>query len=775
MSVTQAAKVYNGNVKEKKGKLFLKIALQHIACAVLGTLFAIAGFNGEFSPFGVAFAASVPKNMTLSAAAGSLLGYFFSLDSVTALRYTSSLLALCVILSALKPFKQIRDNVFTPVAVGFVCVFVTGLAVAFSEKVTLTSLLLVFAESVTCGAAAYVFAKSRSALSLRGGLSVLTSKETTAIVISAALLLLSLNDFSLFGIYPVHIIAQFFVLVCAFYGREAGGTVVGVCTGITMSIGTSDIFLLAFYSFGGLLAGAFGTLGRIASFSAFVLSGIAVTSIAYSTVDLKATVIETALSGALFLIISFKFDDKLRRVFIPSLTSPVTDTVKNITIKKLHRASNMTAEICSSLTAVNDVLSKTEQHGVNDICKKTKEQVCGSCGLYDVCWGETFNETTLTFETLLDLKKNGIFLEYKTVPQKFASFCIRSENVSSNFNRLYSEYKIREKSQERIKEIYNLAAEQFVNVSGLLESLCDDLNEEMRFDMDVAARTRACACACGFEPTEATCIINNSEKMILEIGIKNPYDKTQLKNFGTQLNIIAARPFELPETENCGTYTKLVYKEKADYKIVSAGVCFNSNGEKYSGDSFTTFEDDKGYYYAVICDGMGTGTKAAVSSNLAVTLLEKLIKAGFGINSSINTLNTSLISKSGEECSVTLDLVVFDLFTGRTEFYKCGAANTLVKRNSKMHDICFSSLPLGIIKNTEVACGNGMLGVGDIIVMHSDGVRDEDTYLLRKEIKSFEGGNVRNFTTDVCETIRRAQPEKNDDMTVLTLAVTKNI
>lgn len=774
MSVKEAVKVYKSKTEKRKEKNIAKLIFRHVACAMFGALFSIAGFNADFSPFGVAFAASVPKNYMITAATGSVLGYFFTLDSVTALRYTAAVLALTVILSALKPFRQIRENPLTPVAAVFICVFVTGLAIAFSEKITATSLLLRFAESSVGAAASFVFFKSRSALSLRGGLSMLTSKETTAIVISITLLLLSLNGFEIVGVYPAHIIAQLFVLVCAFYGKEAGGAIVGICGGLTMSLGGSDIFLLAFYSLGGLLSGAFSTLGRIASYLAFVLSGVAVTAIDYSSVDIKSTFIETAASGVLFVFLTRKFNEKLVGIFIPSVTSPVIDTLKDNIIGKLKKASRVSSEICSSLTSVNDVLAKSDKTDVKTIPKKTKEQICGSCGLYDVCWGESLSETEKTFETLLNLKKEGIYLEYKTVPQKFASFCIRSENVSSNFNRLYTEYKIRENNQSRIKEIFNLAAEQFVNVSSLLDSLCDDINEDIRFDMDIAARVRASATSCGFETPEACCFINDSEKMTLEIKIKIPYDKTQLKNFGSQLRLITAREFELPEIENHGAYQKLIYKEKAEFKIVSAGIQFNANGEKYSGDSFTTFQDDKGYFYAVICDGMGTGTKAAVSSNLAVTLLEKLIKAGFGIRSSVNTVNTSLISKSGEECSVTLDLVAFDLFTGRTEFYKCGAADTAVKRNSKTLSVGFSSLPLGIINNVEAACGNGMLSAGDVIIMHSDGVRDEDTVLLKRELKKFDSGNVRNFTSDVCETIRRGQPEKNDDMTVLTLAVTKN-
>ena len=774
MSVTEAVRVYRGKVQEKSGENFRKIILEHVVGFVLGLLFSFSGFSKDFSPFGVAIAASVQKSGTITAGLGAVVGYFITLDSVTALRYTASILALCVIMSALKPFKQLRDNPFTPVVTVFVCLLVTGLAIAFSQKIEFTAFLLCFAESAIGGASAYVFTKSRGILSLKGGLSMLTSKEATAVVISFTLLLLSLRDFSVAGVYPVHIITQFLILVCAYYCREAGGAIVGVCGGLTMSLGTENVFLLAFYALGGLLGGAFSAFGRIASFSAFVFSGVAVTVIAFQKADVLPLLIETVASGIAFIILTTKFNSSFERVFLPAVTSPVIESVKDGIISRLKNASEISAEICTSLTTVNNALNKNDKFEVEDIIKKTREQVCGSCGLYDVCWKEGAEQTLGSFKSLLGLKRNGVYLEYKTIPQQFASACIRSENVSSSFNKLYGEYKLNETNQNRLREIYNLASGQFINMSALLDSVCDEVSQDLTFDMDVATRVRAAAVSCSFEPLDACCVLNSIEKMTVEIKIKIPYDKALVKNFSSQLDIITKRCLELPEIENHGTFARFIYKEKAPLKVVSAGVQFNADDEKFSGDSYATFEDKKGCFYAVVCDGMGTGTKAAISSNLAVTLLEKLIKAGFGIQASVNTVNTSLISKSGDECSVTLDLVVIDLFTGSVEFYKCGAADTIVKRNGKITDISFCSLPLGIINESDMGCTSGILGVSDIIVMCSDGVRQEDMSYLKQRLKSFDKGSVRDFTSQISENIRQVQAEKKDDMTVLTLAIAKN-
>lgn len=755
-------------------KKALRFLLKHIGCCGIGFLFSLSGFNGEFSPFGVAFVASVPEKYTLSAATGAVIGYFVALDSVSALRYTSTILALCVILGTLKVFKRIRASVYTPVISTFLCVLVTGLAVAFSGDMALSSFVVAFSESVIGGGCAFLFARSADIITLKGGLKMLTSKKATSLVISLSILLLSLRDFSFWGVYPAHIISVVIILTVAFYGKEAGGAIIGICTGIALGLTTSDFSLLGFYAFGGLLSGAFSALGRVASFVAFVLSGVAIYAISDVFEGVITIAVETAVSGVVFIIITRFFNDRLESVFYPSVVSPVVESIKNGVAQKLKRASLTSAEICTSLTDVNRVLSKSDKTDVNLICKKTKEQVCGSCGLYDVCWGESFVQTDASFKNLLELKKNGVYLEYKTLPQQFTSFCIRSENVASNFNKMYTDFKIRESNQNRVKEIYNMAAEQFVNVSALLDSLCDDINDDVKFDVDTATMLRAAAVSCGFEVTEVTCVTSSMEKMTVEMKVKIPYDKSNEKTLNEEIRRICKKKFELPEVERDTEVARFVFKEKAEYKIVSAGLQFNANGEKYSGDSFTTFQDDKGYFYAIICDGMGTGTKAALSSNLAVSLLEKLIKSGFGINASINTVNTSLISKSGDEGSVTLDLAVFDLFTGRTEFYKCGAANTTVKHSGKITEVGFCSVPLGIINNIETGTGSGMLSEGDVIVMHSDGVREEDEAYLKRQVKKFGGGNVRNFTAELCENIRRNQPEKNDDMTVLTLAVAKN-
>ena len=770
MSVTETVK----QIKEQKQlNLSKREIFLYITNFILGILFSFSGFSVSFSPFGVSFCASAGKKYVVISALGASLGYILSGNSICSLRYIATILALIVILGALKPFKEIRDNMLTPVISTFVCLFVTGLALAFSEKITIFSLLLCFSESLLGGALSYLFKEVRTILSLKSGFVSLTSKEAIALVISFSLLLLALKEINIFNVFPAHIIATVIILICGKYSKEAGGTIVGVCTGITMSFGTGNIFLLAFYSLGGLIAGVVSKYGKIASFIGFSLSGVLISILSNQEIDNIALIIETFIAGCIFLILPNRINNKFQEILSPRINSPIIDSVKSDIMRKLKNASEISSEICDSLNVVSDALYKNEKADMKKIFVKTKNNVCGSCGLYDVCWKESLNDTQDCFNTLITMKKEGIYLENKTIPQQFVSKCIRSEMISSSFNKLYSEYIIKERMETRINEIQTLASEQFVNVSSLLDSLCDHLTEEIRFDMDSATKIRSIASGLDFEPLESCCIINSLENMTVELKVKDIKNKN-LKSLLRQIEILVNKKFEYPEIINCLDFVTLVFKEKADFNITSAAVQFTKQGEKYSGDTYSTFTDDNGIFYAVICDGMGTGTKAAIGSNLAVSLLEKLIKAGFGINSAINTVNTSLISKSGDECSVTLDLVAIDLFTGHIEFYKCGAQDTIVRKNRRVHFINSPSLPLGIIKDSEVSNGNGTISSGDVIIMVSDGVNNEDLVLVEKELKYFNNENVRTFTENLSEKIREYQRDKNDDLTLITLLLTQN-
>ena len=774
MSVSQAVSVAPRSADVKDNSHLKATIFRQALSLIGGLLFSLAGFSDNFSPFGIAFACGVPSDMLISATVGNVLGCFISLDSVSALRYTASALAMTVIMLSLKSLGNLHKNPITRVVVVFATLFVTGFAIALADGLSALNILLCFSEGIIGGAAAFVFYRSVRALDSARGLATASSKDATAFVVAFTLLLLSISSFEIYGVYPAHIIAGLLILVCGFYANASGGAIVGVCAGVTMALTGEGDYLSVFYPLGGLLCGVFSRFGKLSCALAFAFSGLAVTVLSFGTQSVVPLVIEAVISLLLFFVITYRFSDRLEGLLVPVVTSPVIESVKSDIASRLRRAADYSAEICTSVSAVNDALNSSKSTDFTDIIKKTKNKVCGSCGLYEACWNESAQVTARHFDTLLDLKKNGIYLEYKTVPQGFSSSCIGSESISSSFNKLYSEYKVRLLSESRIREIYSLATDQFVNVAGLLNSLSDSVYESVRFDMESAAQIRVAAAECGLNVIDCVCVLNNTDKLKIELQVNSGYSKEALHSFNDRVESLVNCRLDLPEKELHEDSVTFVYKELPDYKIIHSAVQYNANNEKYSGDSYSCFTDSNGYFYAAICDGMGTGTRAAITSSLAVSLLEKLVKAGFGIEAAIKTINTCLISKSGDECSSSLDLMCVDLYTGHTELYKCGAADTLVKKGGKIVSVGFQSLPLGILGECDIRCGTGYLDSGDVVLLCSDGVRMEDYYDIRRSMKHFNGGSVKDFCNSIGEEIRKNQPEKKDDMTIIALALTKN-
>ncbi len=62
---------------------------------------------------------------------------------------------------------------------------------------------------------------------------------------------------------------------------------------------------------------------------------------------------------------------------------------------------------------------------------------------------------------------------------------------------------------------------------------------------------------------------------------------------------------------------------------------------------------------------MGTGGRAAVDGAMATGVMEMLLKAGIGFDCALRIVNSALIAKSGDESLATVDVAMFDLFSGK--------------------------------------------------------------------------------------------------------------
>lgn len=126
----------------------------------------------------------------------------------------------------------------------------------------------------------------------------------------------------------------------------------------------------------------------------------------------------------------------------------------------------------------------------------------------------------------------------------------------------------------------------------------------------------------------------------------------------------------------------------------------------------------------IVSDGMGKGKKAAAESLMVTKTIISLLRSGVTTDLTLKMINAVMLMKDDEDSYATVDLAIVDKRTGRTKFYKIGAAPTLIRRKDKVEEVKLSAVPLGIVNGLKVRYVETVLKKEDWIIMMSDGVSD---------------------------------------------------
>ena len=241
------------------------------------------------------------------------------------------------------------------------------------------------------------------------------------------------------------------------------------------------------------------------------------------------------------------------------------------------------------------------------------------------------------------------------------------------------------------------------------------------------------------------------------------------------LQPVVGMPFYIPQE-----YSTVYFEEEAKMMVLSAYAKAVKETEKVSGDNYSFFETNSGYYMAILSDGMGSGEKACADSEVVVDMAEKLMDAGFSIETTVQMINDALLAGAENMNMSTLDLCGVDLYEGVATFVKIGSACTYIKNGDEVEKLSSSSLPLGIFHKQDIELIKRDIHDGDYIVMLSDGIMDC--------IQSQQG---EAFMTDLISELQFERPNEiancimkyvlnvskgriRDDMTVLVMGFWEN-
>ena len=744
---------------------------------LLGLVMPRAGVYGGLHPFGVSFAAAVPGAGALAAYIGGVVGYLLPGGTAAPIRYIAALVAVAGIKWSLSGIPSVsRHPLFAP-AVSLLSVSATGMALSAAGGLRVYDVLLAVSEGLLAAGSAYFFATAVALLEQTGERRLLTAQEQASLVTAGAVVLMAAAGFTFSGISPGRMAAVVLILLLARSGKEQGGSIAGIVLGLAMAMSAADHMVLAVaYAFGGLMAGIFARFGRFASAGAFVVANLIAALGSGSSETMVVSVYEVAGASIIFVALPAAVDRRVNRFFGSARDIPAVEGLRRSVVLRLDYASRAMNEVAQTVDAVSHKLAGLSAPDLGTVYRSVSDDVCRVCGLRMHCWESHFHDTMAALNDLTPVLREKGKAERSDVSPVLSKHCGRLDDVLQKINAGYIEYAVREGAWRRLSEIRAVVTDQFSGMSDLLGELAEDFSQAERVDTEAGARVIAVCEEYGLSVQDAVCLIGRGGRMAVEILASDAGVRMNQKRWLAAMSDACGRELDRPVVTRLGDAVKIALAERPQFRVTLGSAQLHCTGERLCGDAFETFTDGAGKWYAVLSDGMGSGGRAAVDGAMASGLTSRLIQAGFGPESVLRMVNSALMVKSGDESLSTLDMVELDLFDGRMESRKAGAAPSLLCSMGRVSRIERSSLPVGILRDIAAERSEDTLVDGDLLVMLSDGAMAGGLEWIEEKLRAFDpkAGEVKRLAEEIATEARRRQEGREDDVTVLVAQLHKN-
>ena len=731
---------------------------------------------GTLAPFGASYAAAVPKKYLFSSLVGTAFGYIL-LKPTDSFRYIAVIVAIGALRWLMGDIEKVsKSRLFAPLA-AFLPTLATGIALLFASTSTLSSFADCFIEAVLSGAAAYFISVSVQLADEKRGISAYTRQETASLVMTGCVLILAFGSITFENISLGRIIAITAVLLCARYGGVNGGAVCGIATGAVFSIASrAQGFVCGGFAFGGLIAGMFAPVGKLGCAIAFLISN-GIMSLAFGqNTQLAAVLIESLIGSVVFMILPKEVGNIISPVFSNEKNSSLGETLRKNIVMRLDFASKAIYNVRNDVNSVSDKLKDLYSPSFSVVCENVEKEVCNNCGLKTYCYEHRQGVTRDDFFRLEELLEAQGRISESDVEDAFVKNCCKKGEIARSMNLNYREYLSAIEAQRRVSDVRGVVAGQFSGVSDILSDLSDEFKNTMRCDLDSSERIISALSALGAIPVECICLVSDGGRMSVELELSSKGDSKLSK--GTIMREVSkccGRRFDLPTVTCEGDRIRAALCEMPVYDVEIGSDQHIANNGRLCGDCLDYFNDGFGKTYALVCDGMGTGGRAAVDGNMAVSVMGRLLRSGLSADSSLQIVNSALMVKSEDESLSTLDLTGVDLYTGKVTLKKAGAPATFVRKNGRVMVREMPSLPVGILNGVKFSSDTVNLSSGDMVVMVSDGVITGDEKWLEKLIRSWNEGSTQELARAVVdEAIKRRGDSPDDDITALAIRITDN-
>ena len=451
-----------------------------------------------------------------------------------------------------------------------------------------------------------------------------------------------------------------------------------------------------------------------------------------------------------------------------------------IQMDKLADSLGHLSNIFLKLTDYRMTFTKEENE---DMFRRVTEKVCENCENREACLGERrLNTYHMMYEILCAVEEYGAELNVE-IKRRLQKQCILAPRFLRETLETFEGAKQKLVWSNKLVQNREGYANQLENFAKTIRYTTRELDAGIFEDEHLEKKIKNHLRKSGVKMLSSVFYITPNGKYEIHLTIKASKGHViPVKELAAEVGGIVGRVMmpEQGERPIVGDeYCTVSCVEGARFHTLQGIARIGKDCEQISGDTFLMTDLPGGKKGVALSDGMGAGEEAFRESTMVVELLEELLDSGFPVKTAVQLMNTALVIGREEVRFSTIDVSLFDLYSGECEFVKAGAATTYIKREKEVEKIHSVTLPIGVIQDIEIDTVTKKLESGNFVIMVTDGVIDalptgQQDCMMSRFISEIEIQNPKEVAHHILEKVLECSSELPvDDMTILVIGIWK--
>ena len=726
-----------------------------------GFIISFAKISGMVAPFCLSFSMALKKRASIFSFLGSIFGIslFLSSDSLI---YLFILSFGILVKFLLEPNDSLKNAVFCAL-----CFILPYTVFIFMFPVGFGSLMFLYSQTIFCAALTALCTQTLKNFSFEFKDKIY---NFLVFLILCVVVLMSFCGFNFNSFNLGRFVADFFIIQVFLIFDYSLAAVFGVVATISFALFTKDFTKFGvILSISGFFGGLFKKVGRFFQIFLF-FSTYLFCCIFFGGFNI-ASLIEAFVASIVSLAFPKEFFSRLiskGKNFNDYESVSLNDKLS----LRLKFAANMLLDLQDNIKRCADIMDSSSLKDINNIYDNVAACVCKDCGLNTFCWVKSYQDLVSAFcDVSVTLRKDGSVNE-KTLPIFLQKKCCKVKDMVQYINFSYKEYLCFEQNKRRVNEARDIAKEQFSGIADFLIEMSDEIKSVKAIDSFNTNKILEIFKKNGVKVKNLFCFLDDVDRTSIDVYLNNILKKEKLEKIKEEICDVLDKKISYSSFIKAGDNFKISFFEETEFSIEFSVEQVAVGKNKYCGDSYQYFVDERGYAHIILSDGMGNGKRAALDSLMTCSTLRKFIESGFGFNSALKLLNLSFAIKSKEETLATVDSCTIDLYTGEARFIKAGATSSYINTKGRILRFNSKSLPIGIIQGISFYSEEVLLSKGDVVVMVSDGATACDLDWISDELKEISKKDTKYIAKHILDLAKQKEDKEHlDDVTVIAFKI----